>query len=190
MSTATQPLIQSTFPLRTPPLEGAKDAGIMKFSYPWVKWFQALETIRSKSAQFFFGTHAQRAALNAARYPNGSVFFENDRTVFYVIINGAWTYLAGTMLTDQNDLPGDLGTNDNGFLVYLTDYSHQLYWNGTGFQWAPGENGSGYIVAFVNPPNPLIGWHVCDGSTVPTLQASGSVTSTILPVTPGSYFRQ
>jgi len=189
MSTASQPLVQSTFPLRTPPLEGAKDASPLHFSYPWVKWFQALETLRSKSAQFFFGSHAQRANLNAARYPNGSVFFESDRTVFYVIINGVWTYLTGSMATDQNDLPGDLGTADAGFLVYITDYNHQLTWNGFGFQWAPGEVGGGYSVPFVTAPNPVTGWHVCDGSTVLQLQPDGTTVSTTIPNTAGAYFR-
>lgn len=88
------------------------------------------------------------------------------------------------------NLPVGLGKNSTGLLFDVTDYNHVLQWNGTGWQWGPGENGSGYIVAFVNPPNPLTGWHVCDGSTVSQLNADGSVSTVTIPTIAGSYFRQ
>jgi hypothetical protein len=93
---------------------------------------------------------------------------------------------------NEREMEDLICASDAGLLLFVTDYNHLLQWNGTGWQWGPGENGSGYIVAFVNPPNQAVGWVLCDGSTgVASLLGDGTLDfSTTLPNTPGSYFRQ
>lgn len=110
--------------------------------------------------------------------------------MWYVSNAGNWQYLTGVMQVDQADIPADLGANDKGFLVNVTDYQHSLYWDGTGWNWGPGESGSGYIVAFPSAPVPGIGWQVCDGSNVAQMQSDGTLVAVTVPMTPGSYFRQ
>jgi hypothetical protein len=180
------------FPLRTPPFEGASGVDSLRFALPWVKWLQAIEVVRSKATQFFSGTHAQRLNLNAARFPNGSTFEETDRSSFYVIINGQWQFLSGSMIgfVTKGDVPFDLGTADTGFLFFAIDFAHQLQWTGTNWQWGPNEVGSGSIRAFVNPPNPPTGWQACDGSAnVQQLNPDSSISLVTVPNIPGSFFR-
>lgn len=60
-------------------------------------------------------------------------------------------------------LPNDLGANDAGFLLHIVDYSHLVRWTGASWEWAPGDEGNGYIEDFLVPPvSP--GWQVCDGT--------------------------
>src|SRR5690242_263946 len=65
------------------------------------------------------------------------------------------------------------------FLVIVTDYGHVLQWNGTGWQWGPGEPGSGMLVMF--EVNPGSGWQLYDGSTVNMLKSDGTTQSVVLP---------
>jgi hypothetical protein len=90
------------------------------------------------------------------------------------------------------NLPSGLGAADSGLLYYASDYGHTLEWMGSGWTWAPGELGSGFIVAFASgiTPVPPTGWHVCDGSTVTMLNSDGTTVNVTLPSTPGSWFRQ
>jgi hypothetical protein len=64
----------------------------------------------------------------------------------------------------QAALPS-LGAGDAGYLAWVTDYNHLLYWNGTAWQWGPGENGSGYIQFFAADPGS--GWKFLDGTGNP-----------------------
>ena len=86
-----------------------------------------------------------------------------------------------------------LGAQDVGMLVAITDYNHVLEWNGTEFQWGPGESGSNWYSAgpatATAPSAP--GWAACDGSTVSYLNGDGTLTAgLVLPTTPGTWFRQ
>ena len=170
---------------RTKPLN---DAGY--FVLPWNIFFQQLQLSKENAPQYFFDTHAKRTQTNASNVGSGSIFYENDRTVAYINSLGVWVYLTGIMQTPQSALPQDLGANDSGFLAYVMNYAHLLVWNGTGWTWGPGEVGSGYTVAFVSAPSPLIGWHAANGATlVPTLQSTGAVKLVTVPTVGGSYYR-
>jgi hypothetical protein len=107
-------------------------------------------------------------------------------------IQAALANIASNAITPstQAGLAGlDLNSQDSGFLVEVTDYNHVLEWNGTGFEWGPGENGSGYISAFLSAPT-SIGWHICDGSVVSQLNSDGSLKPVTLPnYTTASYLK-
>ena len=88
----------------------------------------------------------------------------------------------------QATLP-TLTAADKGFLAVVTDYNHLLEWNGTAWEWGPGENGSGYVEAFLAAPT-SVGWHLCDGSTVNQLNANGTISPVTLPnYTTASYLK-
>lgn len=170
---------------RTKPLD---DTGF--FVYAWRRFFQDLELFRQNAPTYFFSSHAGRVTTNPLNVGQGTIYYETDRTVSYIATPSIWQYFAGIYGDVLTNLPVDLDGPDVGFLFYSTDFAHLLQWNGNGWQWGPGENGSGYIMTFVNPPSPLIGWHVCDGSNVQRLLSNGTTTSATLPVTAGAYFRQ
>ena len=74
-----------------------------------------------------------------------------------------------------------LGPDNEGQLVYVTDYNHMLRWDGSGFGWGPGENGSGYITPFLNDPSPTTGWQVCDGTATTRLNSDGTTSAVTVP---------
>jgi hypothetical protein len=180
---ATSPTI--ALPLRTPVSDSN---GLMTF--PWSQLLQYILAAKASIPAFISGAHSVRLTSAATSYPAGSIFYESDRKVFYIALGGVWIYLSGVMSGSQPALPTDLGANDYGFLFYVTDFVHGLMWNGTGWVWAPGEAGSGFIVAFISAPAGF-GWQACDGSVnVETLGPDGILTFATVPNTPGSYYRQ
>ena len=159
-------------------------------SYQWLKFFQGIALAANVPA-FVSNTHANRAQISAANYMNGSLYFESDRGVVYIAVNGVWHYFVGTYYDLQANLPTDLGVNDESFLFYVNDYAHLLIWTGQAWTWAPGEEGSDFIVLFLNGPNPVTGWHLCDGSAnVPVLQSTGTLNAVTLPTSALNYYRQ
>lgn len=90
--------------------------------------------------------------------------------------------IVASAITDhaQNNLPSNLGPNDKGFLINVSDYAHILRWNGSGWAWGPGDPGSGYIAPFLSAPT-QVGWKLCDGSTVQRLNSDGTLSSVVLP---------
>jgi hypothetical protein len=80
---------------------------------------------------------------------------------------------------------------NTGMWVYVSDYAHFLIWTGTGWTWAPGELGSGYVLAFATAgPSPAVGWHVADGTVgVSFLKSDGTLGTQTVPNTAGSFFR-
>jgi hypothetical protein len=158
----------------------------------WRKLFQTLP-FNAQSQQLVKGTHASRKNILASGYVDGSVFDETDRGVLYAAISGSWIYFAGVMLSVQASLPDatDLGKSDTGLLCLVTDFNHVLEWNGTSWQWAPGELGSDMIVAFLSGPSQPVGWQLCDGTQgVASLQSDGTLLSVNLPTIVGSFYRQ
>jgi len=135
-------------------------------------------------------THANRLNFAASKVVAGSIFYETDRSVYYIAVGGQWIYGGGMSPVFQVTIPSDLTASDAGFLADVQDYGHLLRWDGKMWGWGPGDAQSGYSVAFVNAPkDPL--WHLCDGSTnVPYLRADGGLSYATLPSTAGSYFRQ
>lgn len=78
-------------------------------------------------------------------------------------------------------LAGTFTPANSGQLVYVTDYNHVLRWNGTGFEWGPGENGSGYITPFLNDPSPVTGWQLCNGTATTKLNSDGTTSPVVVP---------
>jgi hypothetical protein len=169
---------------RTPFLAGAE------VSWQWLQFFNKI-ALSSAVPVLQTGTHASRLASAPSTLASGSLFVETDRGVAYVAVSGQWFYFAGVSPTNQQNLPTDLGANDVNFLAYVQDYAHLLIWTGMGWTWAPAENGSGYIVAFISTPMPSTGWQACNGSSnVPTLDFDGTLSFVTVPNTPGSFYRQ
>jgi hypothetical protein len=82
-----------------------------------------------------------------------------------------------------------LSAVDIGALAWVTDYDHLLQWTGTGWQWGPGESGSGMLVPFAVAPTGN-GWHTCDGSSQNYLKSNGTTGSVTLPnVAGGAYLK-
>lgn len=130
-------------------------------------------------------THAARlASYPANSYPVGTLFWETDRTVYYLNIGALgsqnWVYTTGEFSCAQAALPGDLGTHDGGFLANVFDYGHLLIWSGAAWTWGPGDAGSGMLQLFEVDPTGA-GWHLYDGSTVNYLKADGTLGSITLP---------
>ena len=90
--------------------------------------------------------------------------------------------LGSDVETLQANLPANLTANAAGYLAYVTDYAHLLLWNGAGWQWGPGENGSGYVANFLEGAGPGVGWHACDGSQQNVLQSDGTLKLVTLPL--------
>lgn len=83
-------------------------------------------------------THANRLAIfPAVSYDLGTLFWETDRTVAYVITESGgsnqWEYFAGIMVDNNASKPVDLGTADTGFQYYSTDELTNFEWTGTAF---------------------------------------------------------
>lgn len=127
------------------------------------------------------GTFATRG-LPAAW--SGTFFEASDQNYVGWASNGsAWLYSYGYNLRTQSQLAALaalLGANDANYLVSVTDYLHELRWTGSAWEFAPGDNGSGYSVfADAAPQGGL--WQVWDGSTVNRLNGAGTVTSVTVP---------
>jgi hypothetical protein len=129
-------------------------------------------------------THANRSVFSAADYPIGMIFYETDRKALYHIqsVGGshAWVYLAGMMSNTLANIPTDLGSNDVGFLLDVSDYAHILRWDGAAWGWGPGETGSGYVQSFAVDPTGS-GWQLCNGTTVAYLKADGTTATYATP---------
>lgn len=83
------------------------------------------------------------------------------------------------------------GTSDAGFQCYLSDYGHLIRWDGSAWQFAPGDIGNGFLVKFaVTPQEPY--WGQCDGSTYAYLIVGGATLTTVDYTTASvaaTYFR-
>lgn len=134
-------------------------------------------------------THAHRldatgfSQYQAANVAIGTLFWETDRKVTYIAASvagvNAWVYQSGQMIDVQANIPNDLGANDKGFQISVTDFAHGLQWGGAGWNWAPGDPGSGMMVLFEVDPSPTTGWHLYDGTAGVTYLKSDGTTGTV-----------
>lgn len=135
-----------------------------------------------------YGTHADRvASYPASSYSNGVLFFETDRKAMYVVSGGTWVWANGTMYAARASAPTDLGSDDNGFLLFVSDFAHLVRWTGTAWEFADGDV-PGRVEGFA--VNPGTGWVLCDGtaSTYLTVGATLTATSITPPdLTAGAY---
>lgn len=120
-------------------------------------------------------------------------FFEaNDwNFVGWVSDGNNWLYAYGIYKRTQSQLSALaslLGSNDMGFLVNVTDFSHILQWSGSAWQWGPGELGSNYFA--VAPSAPTGGtWQLCDGTATTYLKSDGTTGSYTTKNLTGHYFK-
>lgn len=65
------------------------------------------------------------------------------------------------------------GLGSDPVFIFVSDYSHWIFWDGAAAQFA--DDGNNFTAEFENDP---LGawWHVCDGSTVDYLNVDGTVT--------------
>lgn len=146
----------------------------------------------SALAFIFQDTHANRIALaayNPTKLPTGSMFWETDRTLLYIVQgtfgSGHWEYALGTYSLNQSAVAGvvaGLTSFDTNLLLNVADYDHILAWNGTNLLWGPGEQGSGAgpLPFEIDPTG--VGWHLYDGTAnVPYLKSDGSLGTVTLP---------
>ena len=81
----------------------------------------------------------------------------------------------------QADLLSIRGSLVEGQLVSVTDFGHVLQWDGSSYQWGPGELGSAYMQFFEVDPTST-GWHLYDGTAnVPYLKGDGTTGTKTLP---------
>lgn len=90
------------------------------------------------AATILEGTHAARPV--ASTLAVGTVYWETDRTVLYVIelVGGSnvWAYMAGVYDDILANRPSDLGVNDVGFQFAVSTYNSTLVYRWTGSTWA------------------------------------------------------
>lgn len=158
--------------------------------WTWKQFFQKLAT-PVQVQNLTTGTHAQRLVMDVGSLVPGSMFFETDRTLYYIAHSGRWSYSSGMMQVLRKNLPTDLQLTDAGVLAYITDFFHILRWIGNGWNWGPGEAQSGFVASFAIAPPENSGWVAADGSdNVPVLNGDGTVDFVTVPNVSGSYFRQ
>lgn len=139
------------------------------------------------SAAVLEDTHANRLILYPApNYPLGTLFWETDRTILYVVASSSgtlyWQYVSGMMVSVFANRPTDLGAGDRGFLLFVTVQCHVMWWSGTA--WFFLDGGGAYFQDFVATPPGSLGWQLCDGTATDYLVLSGAdlaVTSFTTP---------
>jgi len=130
--------------------------------------------------------HVNRKLYPPASYALGSLYWETDRTVWYLnaVVKAAntWIYVDGTDHGTLSNIPTDLGANDSNFQYEVTDYAHILKWNGSGWAFLGNDASNYFIDGTGTAPSP-VGWHACDGSTVTYLKSDGTTGTTTVPNT-------
>lgn len=128
-------------------------------------------------------THANRVALYPpANWGVGTLFFETDRTVLYVITQSGgtnvWSYVAGVMQSTFANRPTDLSTPDVNFSLFVTTgtagvtYNHQCIW--TGAAWIIVGDQPGLFAESAVALAATTGYHPCDGTATTYLGISGA----------------
>ncbi len=129
-------------------------------------------TAVSSAPQVFADSHANRATVS----PDGkigSLYIETDRgNVMYQsqLVSGvaSWRYISGRYPRTQSQLAAlaaTLGAEDTGFLVFVSDFAHELEWTGTAWQWGPNDSrDAGLGAFFYSAPVGLVGWKAIDGT--------------------------
>jgi hypothetical protein len=97
-------------------------------------------------------------------------------------VSGATATTAGAKgITSVTTLPSGLGVAGTGALYCLTGPNHLYQWNGSIWQWGPGELGSRYCIIYPSGTPPAGEFHICDGSSQSVYNSDGSTASVTLP---------
>lgn len=102
--------------------------------------------------------------------------------------------LAGQIGAIQAVVNGVIGTNflplasqpalapaDAGYVMYVTDYAHLVYWDGTAWQWMDGDRPARFDDFAADPG---VGWALCDGAATDVLVVGGGTLTTSAFTTP------
>jgi hypothetical protein len=126
------------------------------------------------------GVHAARP--NATGLPEGTLYYETDRTAFYIIQNfggsKTWTYASGMMTGIRTAAPTDLAAGDVGFLYNVDDYIHLVRWSGVAWNLVDAVGGYFLDSAIVRGT----GYQLCDG-TVTDYLLDGTTNLAVQPFT-------
>ena len=68
-----------------------------------------------------------------------------------------------------------LGSSDAGYVGFVTDYAHLVYWDGSAWQWLDGDL-PGRLAFWSSAP--ATGWGLCDGTSVDLLTIGATLTTT------------
>lgn len=145
----------------------------------------------SGNTQILQDTHANRLInYSPANLPVGTIFFETDRTVYYIVtvVSGSqvWQclpggYMKGT-IASPDQKPTDLGTNDTRFEFYSTEFNKYFRWTGSAWERRGDQLQAGFIqLAAVGPAIGIPGWQLCDGSTVAASRDDGTTNNVTVP---------
>lgn len=156
-------------------------------------WAQSV----SASVQIY-DTHANRASYPATNYSVGTVYYETDTTVSYMVqspaAGKAWLYYNGIYINTLANIPTYLGVNDKNFTFDASDYVHIWVWSGSAWNFALGSSGlyaAGSYASFAAPAFVPAGlWHAADGGTYAVAQNDATLTNVVTPNVSGSYLRR
>lgn len=133
-----------------------------RFAPYWQRWLPTIVTTLNSLSAFSSGTYANRPA--ATDVDDGSTYYATDQGVTYLAISGVWIYMSGVMRGTINpNLKPTLALADAGFVFYSTDFQHTYRWTGAAWEYAPGDDGSGFITHFAVAPR-TGSWQLCDGT--------------------------
>jgi len=151
-------------------------------------WVYTFGTLRDTKANLATYLAANYVGVPYLQTDTGATYTSTGATVA-MVTTYKWLYTSGEITSTQALLPV-LGLNDTGLIANVSDFSHRLKWSGTAWGWAPNENGSGAIEAFLVDP-PTLGWALCDGSTKTYLKPDGTLGTITLPdfITAAAYLK-
>ena len=139
----------------------------------------------SASGGVLIGTHAQRITQSPATLPNGTPFYETDRTALYLVMTAQWwlmSNMAFGVTLSPDTKPSDLTARDSGFLIRSTDFDRQYRWSGTAWEDVKGQVQRGSIQWFPITIHadftPGAGWQLCDGTAGVTRSTPTATTTT------------
>jgi len=146
---------------------------------------------RPEVPRIIIDLHANRVNYAAGAYPAGTLYYETDRTVYYIVLElgglRQWWYFTGQMRDLLANIPTDLGTTDINFLFYGISEQHTWRWTSLLWTFAPGDQGSGQIVASTGTPNGGL-WALCDGSAATLALGNATTTAITTPDLTGDIF--
>lgn len=139
-------------------------------------------------------THANRASYPAANYPKGTIYFETDRTLYYMVqlpdgVTPTWIFFNGTWIDVYANLP-TLGANDRYVTFFATDFKQGWVWNGTVWHFAVGSSSGYFLLVFPGSTTPPGVWGLCDGSTYSVTQDDATLVNVTTPVVADQYIRR
>ena len=136
------------------------------------------------------GSHAQRLSVAAASVPVGTMFYETDRTLFYMAVTSGgtriWRYVSGTSRAAIANKPTGLGAGDAGLLFHATDYRRTWRW--TGAVWTRADSEDPRQVIWTDE-DPGTGWALANGSASNRTTDTATVEAFTLPDLIGSYVK-